>query len=170
MKKLLNSPLVHNRLVFLLGISITIGLGIYILNPNSYHNWTIEKKQSYELNLLVKKLAENPKVFEKLEIYGEKNDNRKVKVTIYDLKNWSSFNSLCISFPNGYCDEPGTFLIHFSNYEGRLHFFSKISWVHEAGSGVLLPDYLKKIEPTILSKENLDKFALRTIIYARKSI
>lgn len=169
-----NIHLVYIRWIMLtLGILAFLIIGgriFYVVNPNSYYHWSTEKKQGYEFNLLVRKLAENPQTFERLEIYAEKNEKEVKKITIDDLKNWSSLSFFCIEFPDGYCDEPGTFSIHFSNYEGKPGFFSKISWINGPGSSSSIPYYVAKGEPIDLPEEKESIYVLQSIKYARESI
>jgi len=152
-------------------IAIFIAVGLYVMYSNSCLNWSVEKKQAYEFTLLIRKLAQKPEVFKKLVISAEKNGEEVKKVTIDDLKNWSSYNSLSLKFPEGYCDEHGAFSIQFfRNSKGKIIFFTEISWVMRAGSGSLLPKYLEEREPTYLTEENLNDYILQSIKYARKSI
>lgn len=155
----------------ILAFVIVGGRIFYVLSPNSYHNWSIEKKQAYEFNLLVRKLAENPQAFQRIEITAEKNEKEVKKVTIDDLKNWTSFSFLCLRFPDGYCDEVGTFSIHYSNYEGKADFFSKVTnGSLESGYMLSIPYYVAKGEPIELSEEKEALYVLQSIIYARRSI
>lgn len=111
-------------------VILLVVIGGYKLYSISYPNWTIEKKQAYAFTCLVREITKNPESLKKISVSVERGDEKIIIDSLgfssEDLKNWSSYDFVNITLPEGSFDGNTIGVTYQKRSNKTMHFFSKV--------------------------------------------
>jgi len=138
-----------------------VGIIIIITNITPYQRWNIETKQACAFNRLVREICNNPQAWDYIDIHGSKSgkEYQKESFDAEKLKNWASYDFICISEGN---TDGGLSVTYRKRSDGSMEFFSKIFYIvsydrsGKISSWVSIPYYeIKGISDNNLEKKEL---------------